>query len=113
MDERPNRGPVRPEPADDVSSNSIGSDTASRFPFNTGNFAGLSADELDDPAESLTHPDRAGEVRSPAWTAEPAVTPTPTMPAALAAIISQRESPTYQHRSGSTPKTQIGRASCR
>ena len=60
MDERPNRGPVRPEPADDVSSNSIGSDTASRFPFNTGNFAGLSADELDDPAESLTHPDRAG-----------------------------------------------------
>src|SRR5436309_12079632 len=45
------------------------------------------------------------EVRSPAWTAEPAVTPTPTMPAALAAIISQRESPTYQHRSGSTPKT--------
>src|SRR5947208_15321142 len=60
MDERPNRGPVRPEPADDVSSNSIGSDTASRFPFNTGNFAGLSADELDDPAESLTHPDPAG-----------------------------------------------------
>jgi len=51
---------------------------------------------------TLTAP---AEVRSPAWTAEPAVTPTPTMPAALAAIISQRESPTYQHRSGSTPKT--------
>ena len=60
MDERPNRGLVRPEPADDVSSNSMGSGTASRFPFNTGNSAGLSADELDDPAESLTHPDRAG-----------------------------------------------------
>src|SRR5207244_10066367 len=80
MDERSTRGgPVRPEPADDVSSNSIGSDTASRFPFRTGNSAALSAEELDDPSESRTHPDRAGEVRSPAWTAEPAVTPTATM----------------------------------
>src|SRR2546430_15580829 len=61
MDERSNRGdPVRPEPADDVSSNSIGSDTASRFPFRTGNFAALSAEELEDPSESLTDPDRAG-----------------------------------------------------
>src|SRR5438552_18149802 len=42
---------------------------------------------------TLTAP---AEVRSPAWTAEPAVTPTATMLAALAAIISQRESPTYQ-----------------
>src|SRR6266566_4077878 len=52
--------------------------------------------------DTLTAP---AEVRSPAWTAEPAVTPTATMPAALAAIISQRESPTYQHRFGSTPRT--------
>src|SRR5947208_406722 len=51
---------------------------------------------------TLTAP---AEVRSPAWTAEPAVTPTATMLAALAAIISQRESPTYQHRFGSTPRT--------
>src|SRR5947208_618726 len=53
-------GPVRPEPADDGSSNSIGSDTASRFPFRTGNSAALSAEEPDDSSESLTHPDRAG-----------------------------------------------------
>src|SRR6266480_463124 len=51
---------------------------------------------------TLTAP---AEVRSPAWTAEPAVTPTATMPAAFAAIISLRESPTYQHRFGSTPRT--------
>jgi len=61
MDERWDRGgPVRPEPGDDVSSNSIGSDTASRFPFRTGNPASPSAEELDDPSESLRHPDRAG-----------------------------------------------------
>src|SRR2546430_471368 len=36
---------------------------------------------------TLTAP---AEVRSPAWTAEPAVTPTPTMPAALVEILPQR-----------------------
>src|SRR5438552_18259153 len=57
MDERSNRGgPVRPKPADDVSSNSIGSDTASRFPVRTGNSAALSAEDLDDPSARLAHP---------------------------------------------------------
>ncbi len=61
MDERLNLGGlVRSKPTDEVSSSSIGSDTASMFPFRTGNSAGVSADELDDPSESLTHPDRAG-----------------------------------------------------
>jgi len=43
--------------------------------------------------------------RSSARTAEPAVTPTATIAAALAATMSQVESPTYQHRLDGTPRT--------
>src|SRR5205809_71324 len=47
----------------------------------------------------------AADVRPRARPPEPAGPPTVTKPAALAAIISQRESPTCQHRFGSTPRT--------
>jgi len=106
MDERSNReGPVRPEPADDVSSDSISSDTPQgslstrAIPLGSRPMSWMTPRRV---LHTLTAP---AEVRSPARTAEPAVTPIATMPAALAAIISQLESPTYQHRFGSTPRT--------
>ena len=106
MDERSNReGPVRPEPADDVSSDSISSDTPQgslstrAIPLGSRPMSWMTPRRV---LHTLTAP---AEVRSPARTAEPAVTPIATMPAALAAIISQLESPTYQHRYGSTPRT--------
>src|SRR5437867_2688005 len=108
MDERSNReGPVRPEPADDVSSDSISSDTPQgslstrAIPLGSRPMSWMTPRRV---LHTLTAP---AEVRSPARTAEPAVTPIATMPAALAAIISQLESPTYQHRFGSTPRTRL------